>query len=201
VSFQQFNRRVHLYLGLTLLPWMFMYGVSAIPHAHNVYFNERDAARGLPDWNFRSEHSVDVRVPDDPEGLRGVAAQLLSAANVDAPNFNVSRPGRERLVVDGYSFWNAWRLTYAIDTRLLTVDERRFRWAVFFRNLHARARFREEGPLQTSWSIIVDIVCVAVAVWVASGLYMWWGVRGHRTWGLLALLAGAGTFALFTFGL
>jgi hypothetical protein len=27
---------------------------------------------------------------------------------------------------------------------------------------------------------------------------MWWGVSGHRRWGWLAILAGIGSFALFT---
>jgi hypothetical protein len=84
---------------------------------------------------------------------------------------------------------------------MVTVEERRFRWAVFFRGLHERGGFQQEGALQTSWSVIVDLVCVAITVWVASGLYMWWGVRGHRAWGLLAILAGASSFAVFTFGL
>jgi hypothetical protein len=201
LTLQHFNRRLHLYLGLALLPWLFMYGVSAIPFAHNVYFNARDAATGLPEWHLREERVVELTVPDDAGELRAVGAQLLSAAAVDVPNFNVSRPNRNRLVVTGYSFWNTSRLTYAIDTGMLTVEDRRFRWAVFFRGLHERSGFQREGVLQTSWSVILDLVCVAIVVWVASGLYMWWGLRGHRAWGLLALLAGAGSFAVFTFGL
>jgi hypothetical protein len=180
---------------------MFMYGVSTIPEAHNVYFNERDAARDLPVWNFRAERVVDVTVPDESADLRAVGARLVTAADVDAPNFTVSRPSPTRLVVNAYSFWNTFRLTYEADTRVLTVEERRFRWAVFFRGLHERSGFQREGALQTSWSVTLDVLCVAIIVWVASGLYMWWGLRSHRAWGLLAILAGAGSFAIFTFGL
>ena len=30
MTFTHFNRRLHLYLGLALLPWLFMYGISSI---------------------------------------------------------------------------------------------------------------------------------------------------------------------------
>ena len=54
------NRRVHLYLGLALLPWFLMYGVSSIPFAHNAFFDQRDRAKGLPQWTLRFESVVDV---------------------------------------------------------------------------------------------------------------------------------------------
>ena len=38
MTFSHLNRRVHLYLGLALLPWFFMYGISSLPFAHNQFF-------------------------------------------------------------------------------------------------------------------------------------------------------------------
>ena len=34
MTFDKFNRRTHLYVGLTLLLWFFMYGLSSFPLAH-----------------------------------------------------------------------------------------------------------------------------------------------------------------------
>ena len=48
MTFSHLNRRLHLYLGLALLPWFFMYGISSVPFAHNQFFEQRDAAKGLP---------------------------------------------------------------------------------------------------------------------------------------------------------
>ena len=67
--------------------------------------------------------------------------------------------------------------------------------------MHARGGFDQEGLLQRSWSIVVDLVCLAIVVWIASGLYMWWGVPGSRRWGLIALAAGISSFLVFTQGL
>ena len=63
--------------------------------------------------------------------------------------------------------------------------------------MHARGGFEQEGILPLSWSVVVDLMCVGMILWVASGLYMWWGLPGHRGWGWLAILAGAATFILF----
>ena len=70
MTFAQFNRRLHLYLGLALLPWLFMYGISSVPFAHNQFFERRDAAKGLPIWTLRAEYPFDVPVPDEDERHR-----------------------------------------------------------------------------------------------------------------------------------
>jgi hypothetical protein len=46
--------------------------------------------------------------------------------------------------------------------------------------------------------VVIDLVCVAMIVWIISGLYMWWGLPALRRWGLLAILAGTASFVLFT---
>ena len=58
--------------------------------------------------------------------------------------------------------------------------------------MHARGGFEQEGFLQLSWSIVVDIVCVAMIVWIASGLFMWWELPGQRRWGWVAILGRHG---------
>lgn len=200
MTFQLLNRRTHLYLGLALLPWFFMYGVSSIPFAHNQYFVDRDAATGLPLWSVRESRTVEIAVSDD-EDLRAIGERVLAAAGLDAPNFGASRPNRSQITVNVFSFRGTSRVIYRIDEQRLTIEDRRFRWDHFLTGMHARGGFAQEGLLQTSWSLIVDLVCLAFLVWIASGLYMWWGLRGHRGWGLAAILAGAASFILFTLGL
>jgi hypothetical protein len=87
---------------------------------------------------------------------------------------------------------------YAIDQRKLTVEDRRFRFDNFLTGLHARGGFEQDGFLQDSWGVMVDVVCVAMILWIITGYYMWWGVSGHRRWGWLAILAGVGAFVVFT---
>ena len=83
MTYSHLNRRLHLYLGMALLPWFFMYGISSVPFAHNQFFERRDAAKGLPLWTLRAERTLDVPVPEDTAGLRAFGATLLEDAGVD----------------------------------------------------------------------------------------------------------------------
>jgi hypothetical protein len=201
MTFSHFNRRLHLYLGLALLPWFFMYGISSVPFAHNQFFDKRDAAKGLPLWTLRSEHSVDLQVPDDPEALRAVGAALLKLAGIEGTSFGAYRQGPNQVNVYSYSFWKSTQLKYFVDQKKLTVEDRRFRWDHFLTGMHGRGGFEQEGFLATSWSVVVDIVCLGMILWIASGLYMWWGLPSQRRWGWVAILGGTASFVLFTMAL
>jgi hypothetical protein len=201
MTFPHVNRRVHLYLGLALLPWFLMYGVSSLPFAHNDFFQRLDAAKGLPLWTLRAELTIDATPPADAGALRAFGADLLQKAGIDASSFGTYRQSPNQINVYVYSFWQSTQLKYFVDSRRLTIVDRRFRWDHFLTGMHARGGFEQEGWLQTSWSVIVDLVCLALIVWIASGLYMWWGLPGHRLWGWVAIVAGAAAFVLFTFRL
>ena len=198
MTYSHFNRRLHLYLGLALLPWFFMYGISSVPFAHNQFFEQRDAAKGLPLWTLRAERTLDVPVPQDTAGLRAFGATLLKDAGVAATSYGTYRQSPTQINVYAYSFWTSTHLKYDIDRKKLTVEDRRFRWDHFLTGMHARGGFEQEGFLQLSWSIVVDIVCVAMIVWIASGLVMWWELPGQRRWGWVAIVAGTASFLFFT---
>jgi hypothetical protein len=198
MTFAQLNRRIHLYLGLALLPWLFMYGISSIPFAHNQFFQRRDAATGLPLWTLRMEFPFDLPVPDEPRALRALGAVLLARAGIENTNFGAYRQSPRQVNVYSYSFWKSTQLKYFVDQKRVTVEDRRFRWDSFLTGMHARGGFEQEGMLQDSWSLVIDLVCVAILVWIASGLYMWWGLPGSRRWGLLTIIAGCVSFVVFT---
>jgi hypothetical protein len=201
MTFARLNRRLHLYLGLALLPWFFMYGISSVPFAHNQFFEARDRAKALPMWTLRAERSIDLPVPDDPKELRRLGAALLAEAgtgDVTRTNFGVYRQSPTQINVYSYSFWKSTQLKYFVDQKRLTVEDRRFRWDHFLTGMHARGGFEQEGLLQRSWSVVVDLVCLSIVVWIATGIYMWWGVPVSRWWGMAALAAGMGSFLLFT---
>jgi len=201
MTFSHLNRRVHLYLGLALLPWFLMYGLSSIPFAHTRYFDQRDAAKGLPMWTLRADRTVDVPVPADASGLRAFGASLLNEAGITGMNYGTYRQSPTQINVYAYSFWHSTQLKYFIDQKKLTVEDRRFRWDQFLTGMHARGGFEQESLLDRSWSVVVDVVCVSMILWIASGLLMWWELPGQRRWGWLTMLAGVASFAIFTLAL
>ncbi len=198
MTYSHLNRRLHLYLGMALLPWFFMYGISSVPFAHNQFFEQRDAAKGLPLWTLRAERALDMPVPEDTAGLRAFGATLLKDAGVEATSYGSYRQSPTQVNVYAYSFWKSTQLKYFIDQKKLIVEDRRFRWDHFLTGMHARGGFEQEGFLQLSWSVVVDIVCVSMIVWIASGLFMWWELPGQRRLGWVAILGGTVSFLFFT---
>ena len=198
MTFAHLNRRTHLYLGLALLPWFLMYGLSSIPFAHTAFFERRDAAKDLPMWTLRATHTVDLPVSEDPRELRALGAALLRQAGVSAGSFGVYRQSPTQLNVYAYSFRHSTQLKYFTDQQRMTVEDRRFRWDQFLTGMHGRGGFEHEGLLDRSWSVIVDLVCAAILLWIATGLYMWWGLPASRAWGWVTIAAGATTFVFLT---
>ena len=115
-----------------------------------------------------------------------------------AGSFGVYRQSPRQLNVYAYSFRHSTQLKYFIDQQRMTVEDRRFRWDQFLTGMHGRGGFEQEGLLDRSWSVIVDLVCAAILLWIATGLYMWWGLPASRAWGLITIAAGAAAFVFFT---
>jgi hypothetical protein len=113
-------------------------------------------------------------------------------------SFGTYRQSATQVNVYGYSFWKSTQLRYDIDQKRLTVEDRRFRWDHFLTGMHARGGFDDARLLQDSWGVVVDVVSLAIVVWVLTGIYMWWELPGHRRWGLMAVAAGVVSFAVFT---
>jgi hypothetical protein len=200
VTFPYFNRRLHLYLGLSLLPWFFVYGSSSIPFAHTQYFEDHDKASGLPLWNTTFERPLDVTVPDGQEQLRAFGENLAKEYGMRGRVFT-SRRNPNLVVVNISKFTHLTQLHYIIDQKKLVAQDRRFRWDQFLTGMHARGGFESASILQNSWSVVVDIVCIGMILWIASGIYMWWGIPSHRGWGWLAIVSGLATFVVFLWGL
>jgi hypothetical protein len=193
-------RRVHLYLGLALAPWVVMYGLSSAVFTHGEWFRKAGTP-GTPQWTLRETRAYDAAPPADAAALRGFGLALLQELGVTAPNVGVNRPNGNTVNITAFSFLHTTRVVYSIPQKKVTVEDRQFRFDMFLTGMHSRGGFNQEGFLPDTWAVMVDVVCVAMILWILTGLYLWWGVSGHRLWGLVALLAGAGAFALFVFRL
>jgi hypothetical protein len=198
MTFAHLNRRTHLYLALALLPWFFMYGASSIPFAHTPFFEKLDAAKALPMWTLRADRTTAISAPASDSDLRAFGAALLQECGITGTSFGTYRQSANQINVYSYSFWKSTQLKYYVAEKRVTVEDRRFRWDQFLTGMHGRGGFEQEGLLALSWSVVVDLVCLGMILWIASGLYMWWGLPGHRGWGWLTILAGIVAFVVFT---
>jgi len=195
MTFPHFNRRLHLYLGLTLLPWFLMYGASSVPFAHNQYFETRDKAKGLPLWTTRLDEKYAIEVPATGE-LRTTGARIMKDLGLKG-SFGAYRQSPDQLSVYVYRFLRSTQVKYYIAEQRITVEDRRFRFDQFLTGMHARGGFEQEGFLEKAWGVAVDLSCLGMLLWIVSGVYMWWSLPGLRGWGWLAFLGGIGSYVLF----
>jgi hypothetical protein len=191
MTFPHLNRRTHLYLGLFLLPWFFLYGVSSIPFSHpewgrSVYGDAR--------WNVRFERPYEL--PNPTGDLKQVGADLMREAGF-AGVHGAYRPNPNRVNVYIPSLRSATQVIYDAQRKTIRVEDREFRWDHWLTGFHARGGFQHDNFLNDAWAVVVDLVSVGFLLWVATGIYMWWHLPRQRNWGWVALGGGVLTFAAF----
>jgi hypothetical protein len=67
--------------------------------------------------------------------------------------------------------------------------------------MHFRGGYGQPTFWDKSWGFLVDLACVGIIVWVASGLIMWWRLPRLRAWGAVAVGGGALSFLLLIWAL
>jgi hypothetical protein len=194
MKWPHWNRRLHLYLGLALLPWFLMYGLSSIPFSHAQYFEDRDKAKGLPLWTKRFERSYEIAIPAEGS-LRPVGEKILADTGITGA-FGTYRQGPNQINVYVHTFWRSTQVKYFLSEKKLVAEDRRFRWEHFLTGMHAKGGF-EQGGWHNVWGVVVDFVSLAMVLWVVTGLVMWWKVPSTRVWGWVALGGGTVLFAVF----
>lgn len=187
MTFAHFVRRAHLYTGLFLLPWVIMFGVSTIPINHQ--------SPEPAEWTRLAEHRFDAPVPASSENLRPLGRDMMNAAGIEG-GYYVYRVNPRQVQAGHPRFLAPLRINYFSEERRLVVEQRRFSLRPFLSAMHTRGGYDMGGFWDSIWAVFVDAVCIGLILWIASGIYMWWGLPSTRGWGWIALGAGATCFAV-----
>ena len=110
ITFDRINRRAHLYLGLVLLPWVVMYGVSSFVISHHASWFKSDKP---PVWEPVFERPYQRPVPDQAnnsndanrEQLRVVATEILRENDLEGA-FYAERPNAGELRIMRNTFFD-----------------------------------------------------------------------------------------------
>ena len=185
-------RRVHLYLGMLLIPWVLIYALSTFT------FNHRDWFRGQfnqPDsWTHLWKKEFKADVPRQQPKLKEWARSVLDENGIKG-GFNV-RQNPQSVLINLIQFRNPIRVTYQKNEGQLLAEQKRTTLAEMMVRMHVRHGYGRDGVLYDSWAFVVDLVCFAIIAWVATGLYMWWKIPSTRKAGWMAILSGLATFLL-----
>ena len=190
-SFHLIVRRTHLYLGMLLIPWLLVYGISTL------FLNHRETFQHLrpsdPQWEKIWEKTHPLSTPLRDDNLREVTGEILAAQDLEGP-FGVQRQG-QRLTINVQNFLAPLRLSYDLGSSRLVAEKKKFGWTELATRLHFRTGYRA-GGLAAVWPLIVDLFCITMFLWILTGLILWWKIRQTRAWGWVALGAGFATFLI-----
>ena len=186
------NRRVHYYLGLFLLFFIWLFAFTGLLLNH-------------PRWQFAqfwpnriqstTEHTIAaVTAANDTDRARDVMRQLGVAGELQWPatqpangpfTFQVNRPGLNvdvkadrqagRATVQRTQL-NAWGVMYVLHT--------------FTGAPAADSRNRRDWTLTTLWALSMDAVAGGLIVMVLGSYVMWFRLRAKRIGGIIALALG-----------
>lgn len=197
MTFDKINRRTHLYSGLLLSPWFLLYALSGFIFNHPSRF----APSGDADtkWTVRYErpYQLPVLTADNEDSL---AQKLLSDQGLTG-RYWTDFDDQDNFIVYRQRFLKTVRLTYYPKQFRIRIEEQRFGLARLLTSAHVRSGFDYPYALELLWATIVDLVSIAIIVWIISGLYIWWNLKRFRVWGWSAIAAGFATFTLLALGI
>jgi len=183
-----------MYLALFLFPWMLMYALSTLAMNHRGLFAAAYGSGPVP-YERERELVYDGVFPDGAE-LRTISRQILASLGLDGAH-GVSRRADGAIVITRNDLVAPRRLTFTPADRRVLVEKMASRPNAFLERYHRRRGYATGYALDTVWAVSVDLVIVAMMFWVLSGLWMWWEMKATRGFGALAVLSGAGLFAVY----
>ena len=193
------NRRLHYYLGLYFLFFLWLFALTGLMLNHQQWFrdlyerSERASERSIqsPLGQTRFEQTRDVM---RQLGLRG-EVDWPASQSVDHLDFNVARPnGAAQVRVD-------------LNANRASVKEFKNGWLHAFQIFHTFSGTRFTQPssqrdwiVTTVWVIAMDALAVGLIVMVLGSYYMWWRLKKQKVLGIAALAAGFAACVVFVAG-
>jgi hypothetical protein len=201
-TFETWNRKLHYYLGLYFVFFLWLFLLSGLMLNHGNWRISQAANRRV-----ESRYERAIETPAESGELaqaRDVMQQLGLAGEIDWPtapqppghlDFNVARPNDASLVrVD------------LVEKRAV-VDHFDNQPLAVFRIFHtfSGARYNVAGTsrdwmLTTIWVIAMDALAVGLIVMVIGSYYMWYRLKRTHMLGVFALSAGIMSCAMFLYG-
>ena len=198
------NRRLHYYLGLYLLLFLWLFSISGLILNHPKWAMSQF-------WSERTETVVEraIRRPPD-ETDSGIAADLMQQAGIVGEVNEIQRDSTGKFNFQVVKPGNVFRVAADLPAgraSVTTIDINA--WGAMDA-LHKFTGVRMDRPnekrdwlLTKLWSLAMDALAAGLALLVASGIYLWWRLGQKRVGGTIALALGIACcgFLLFGFGL
>ena len=188
-------RRVHMFTGLFLAPWMLMYALSTLVMTHQEYVNSFYASKSpamVKERELDYSRSFPTNLTRD-----AIAQQILNDLDMDGTH-SVSGDGNGRpLVIQRQHAMAQRRLTFDASKSKITIEHEEFRAPTVLERLHRRRGYNQPYALEDTWGFTVDVAVVTMAFWSLSGIWLAWELKATRVWGAVSFVVGLGLFIAF----
>jgi hypothetical protein len=200
--FSAWNQKIHIYLGLYFLVFLWLFAASGLLLNHGWKFAEF--------WSTRRETNVEKTIAppaatSDVNRAQDVMRQLQLTGELE---WTTSRPGAERLEFRVARPGHVAEVKADFAQRKATIQDIRMNGWGAFRTLHTFTGVRGNDPRATRdwlltklWSLSMDALAVGLLVLVATSLVLAWERRDKWLGSLLALALGVAVCGFFVFGL
>ncbi len=169
-------RNIHLLLASFSLPFLIMYGVSAVQMSHSAWFQMKPAV-----------HEHELSITAGLTDARAIAREIMDrerALKGEVSNIQPNDTGVVlRIVVPG----TVHEVRYARGSGVARVKTSVAGVMGRLNRLHHWAGFWHEPVSMKVWGFAVAIVSTALVLLGASGLYMWFTRRSERRIGVALL--------------
>lgn len=196
------NRKLHYYLGLYLLLFLWLFAISGLILNHPKWTAAKFWSRRV---ETVSEHAVSLTsgASDDQLatatmqslGIVGEPGDLHRDSTGERFEFQVVKPGRN------------YRVSIDLAEKSARLTEIRLdRWGAVDA-MHKLTGVRLEKPqerrdwiLTRLWSLAMDALAVGLLILVGTGLYLWYRLGSKRMGGIIAITLGLVSCGFFLFG-
>jgi hypothetical protein len=176
----QFIRNLHLLLASFSLPFLLMYGVSAVQMSHDTWFQMRPTV-----------HERQLALAPGQTDGRAIAREIMDrepAVWGDLNNVQSTPKGLTlRIAVPG----TVHDVQYDPASGATKVKTSVAGFMGMLNRLHHSAGLWHEPASLKAWAIAVAVVSTALLLVGASGIYMWFTRRPERRTGLVLLTVNA----------
>ena len=187
---EQWNRKIHFYLGLYFLCFLWLFALTGLLLNHGQW---RVALAANARVESRYERRIELPAgTTDLERARDVMRQLGLAGEVDIPP---QQPGSFQFSTSRPSEANTVRVN--LEQGLASVRHfENSHWARF-RILHTFSGSQYTQPasqrdwwVTSAWVFAMDALSVGLIVMILGSYYMWWRLKPRHALGLVSLAAG-----------
>jgi len=188
-------RRVHMFTGLFLAPWMLMYALSTLVMTHREFVGSFYSSNNPA---MITERELDYSRSFATNATREeIAQQILHDLGMDgAHSVSGGRDGKPLAIQRQHALAQR-RVIFDAAQRKVTIEREEFRASTVLDRMHRRRGYSQPYALDDTWGFTVDVAVVTMVFWSLSGIWLAWEIKTTRLWGALSLSVGLGLFALF----